>query len=185
MDIIQALRAEAQNPHREARPEVAAAVLQATMSGMPKRISSMSTPAPTTPWPSSMRYATPDIDILGISCVLGNAEVDQVVINTCKVLDAADAADIPVAVGAAQPLIERSRRQGGSHGRDGLAAIGPTAIPGTVPAPACRSSDAAVSAALLAAAERSNQGYLSHSDAAAAPVGRFAQRKALILGHRP
>jgi len=87
----------------------------------------------------------------------GQRRSRQVVINTCKVLDAADAADIPVAVGAAQPLIERSGRQGGSHGRDGLAAIGPTAIPGTVPAPACRSSDAAVSAALLAAAERSNR----------------------------
>ena len=41
-------------------------------------------------------------------------------INTCKVLDAADSRDIPVAAGAAQPLIERARRTGGSHGVDGL-----------------------------------------------------------------
>jgi pyrimidine-specific ribonucleoside hydrolase len=65
----------------------------------------------------------PDLDVLGISCVAGNVAVDQVVTNTCKVLDAASAGDIPVAAGAAQPLIERARRQGGPHGPDGLAGI--------------------------------------------------------------
>jgi pyrimidine-specific ribonucleoside hydrolase len=66
----------------------------------------------------------PELDIRGISCVIGNVSVDQAVINTCKVLDAANAGDIPVAVGAAQPLIERARREtGGSHGPDGLAGI--------------------------------------------------------------
>ena len=66
----------------------------------------------------------PDLDVRGISCVIGNVTVDQAVINTCKVLDAASAGDIPVAAGAAQPLIERSRRDGGgSHGPDGLAGI--------------------------------------------------------------
>jgi inosine-uridine nucleoside N-ribohydrolase len=90
------------------------------MSGMPKRI--VLDVDTGTDDALAILYAVRHPD-LGISCVLGNAEVDQVVINTCKVLDAADAADIPVAVGAAQPLIERSRRQGGSHGRDGLAGI--------------------------------------------------------------
>lgn len=66
----------------------------------------------------------PDLDVRGISCVIGNVSVDQAVINTCKVLDAASAGDIPVAAGAAQPLIERARREaGGSHGPDGLAGI--------------------------------------------------------------
>ena len=46
----------------------------------------------------------PDLDVRGISCVIGNVSVDQAVINTCKVLDAASAADIPDAAGAAQPL---------------------------------------------------------------------------------
>ncbi len=67
--------------------------------------------------------AHPDIEVLGISCVAGNITLDQVVINTCKVLDAATAGDIPVAAGAVQPLIERARREGGSHGPDGLAGI--------------------------------------------------------------
>jgi pyrimidine-specific ribonucleoside hydrolase len=66
----------------------------------------------------------PDLDVRGISCVIGNVSVDQAVINTCKVLDAASAGDIPVAAGAAQPLIEHARREGGgSHGPDGLAGI--------------------------------------------------------------
>ena len=44
----------------------------------------------------------PDLEVLGISCVSGGVTVDQVVINTCKVLDAAGAAGSGWA-GAAQP----------------------------------------------------------------------------------
>jgi pyrimidine-specific ribonucleoside hydrolase len=65
----------------------------------------------------------PDLEVLGISCVAGNVTVDQVVINTCKVLDAASAGDIPVAAGAVQPLIERAHREGAPHGPDGLVGI--------------------------------------------------------------
>jgi pyrimidine-specific ribonucleoside hydrolase len=64
-----------------------------------------------------------DLDVIGISCVAGNATLDQVVINTCKVLDAAGVGDIPIAAGAAGPLLERARRQGASHGPDGLGGI--------------------------------------------------------------
>lgn len=63
------------------------------------------------------------LDVIGISCVAGNAALDQVVINTCKVLDAAGAGDIPIAAGAAEPLRERARRQSTSHGPDGLGGI--------------------------------------------------------------
>jgi pyrimidine-specific ribonucleoside hydrolase len=65
----------------------------------------------------------PDLEVRGISCVTGNVSVDQIVINTCKVLDAAGAADIPVAAGAVQPLVERARRARWSHGSDGLGGI--------------------------------------------------------------
>jgi inosine-uridine nucleoside N-ribohydrolase len=65
----------------------------------------------------------PDLELLGITCVAGNVAVDQAVINTCKVLAAASAGDIPVAAGAVQPLIEPARRWGGSHGPDGLGGI--------------------------------------------------------------
>jgi pyrimidine-specific ribonucleoside hydrolase len=65
----------------------------------------------------------PDLDVLGISCVAGNSGLDQVVINTNKVLAAAGAPDIPVAAGARQPLIERARPESAFHGQDGLGGI--------------------------------------------------------------
>lgn len=68
--------------------------------------------------------AHPELELLGLSCVAGNVALDQVVINTCQVLDAAGAANVPVAAGAAQPLIERARREGGGpHGSNGLGGI--------------------------------------------------------------
>jgi pyrimidine-specific ribonucleoside hydrolase len=93
------------------------------MSGMPRRI--VMDVDTGTDDALAILYALrhPDIDVLGISCVAGNVTVDQAVINTCKVLDAAGAREIPVAAGAVQPLIERARRAGGSHGFDGLSGI--------------------------------------------------------------
>jgi pyrimidine-specific ribonucleoside hydrolase len=52
--------------------------------------------------------------------VAGNAAVDQVVANTMQVLDAAGAPEVPVARGAARPLLEPARDAGHVHGRDGL-----------------------------------------------------------------
>jgi hypothetical protein len=42
-----------------------------------------------------------------------------------------------------------------------------------------RSSDPSVSTALMTAIEAQQPGYLSHSDAAAAPLDRFPQRQTL------
>ena len=79
----------------------------------------------------------PDIDVIGISCVAGNAGVEQVVINTSKVLDAAGAGEIPVARGASRPLIERSRPDGDSHGADGLGGLAlPESVRKASPLPA-------------------------------------------------
>ena len=50
--------------------------------------------------------------------------MDQVVTNTLKILDAAGArSDLPVARGAAQPLVERARPEGAFHGTDGLGGV--------------------------------------------------------------
>jgi pyrimidine-specific ribonucleoside hydrolase len=93
------------------------------MSGMPRRI--VMDVDTGTDDALAILYALrhPDLDVLGITCVTGNVTVDQAVVNTCKVLDAAGAGEIPVAAGAVQPLIERARRGGGSHGLDGLGGI--------------------------------------------------------------
>lgn len=68
--------------------------------------------------------AHPDLDVLGVSCVAGNAGLAQVVTNTAKVLDAAGArSDLPVAAGATKPLIERLRPEENFHGDDGLGGV--------------------------------------------------------------
>lgn len=65
----------------------------------------------------------PGIDVLGITCVAGNASLAQVVDNTLRVLDAAGAPDLPVAAGAARPLLEPPRSAGHVHGLDGLGGV--------------------------------------------------------------
>lgn len=64
-----------------------------------------------------------DVAVAGISCVAGNASLEQVVANTHKVLDAAGAPLIPVAAGAVKPLIERAQQEDAFHGVDGLGGI--------------------------------------------------------------
>ena len=64
-----------------------------------------------------------DLDLRGVSCVAGNAGLEQVVDNTLKVLDAAGAPDVDVAAGATKPFIERTRPEGAFHGEDGLGGV--------------------------------------------------------------
>jgi len=67
---------------------------------------------------------SPALDLLAVSCVAGNADVDQVVRNTLKVLDAAGAEDVPVARGADRPLLEPARDARHVHGEDGMGDLG-------------------------------------------------------------
>ncbi len=64
---------------------------------------------------------SPAVDLRAVTCVAGNTGVDQVVANTRYVLDAAGAGDIPVARGAAAPLLTTAPDNGQFHGSDGLA----------------------------------------------------------------
>lgn len=67
--------------------------------------------------------AHPDIDVLGISCVAGNASLERVVENTLRILDVAGAPDIPVAAGARRPLISPARSASHVHGEGGLGTL--------------------------------------------------------------
>ena len=67
---------------------------------------------------------SPDLDVRAVTCVAGNADVDQVVRNTLVVLDAAGAGDVPVARGADRPLLEPPRHARQVHGADGMADLG-------------------------------------------------------------
>ena len=62
----------------------------------------------------------PDLELLAVSCVAGNVDVDQVVINTTRVLAAAGAADVPIGRGADRPLLDPARAARHVHGEDGL-----------------------------------------------------------------
>lgn len=64
---------------------------------------------------------SPDINLLGVTCVDGNTDIDQVVKNSLFVLEVASASHIPVAEGARNSLMGSS--SGGAaevHGTDGL-----------------------------------------------------------------
>jgi pyrimidine-specific ribonucleoside hydrolase len=62
----------------------------------------------------------PGIELRAVTCVGGNTGVDHVVANTCYVLDAAGAGEIPLARGAAAPLLAAPAEAGRFHGGDGL-----------------------------------------------------------------
>jgi pyrimidine-specific ribonucleoside hydrolase len=64
------------------------------------------------------------LDVRAITCTGGNAPLARVVTNTLRVLDAAGAADIPVAAGAQRPLLETPQHAAAIHGSDGLADLG-------------------------------------------------------------
>ncbi|MDT0474418.1 nucleoside hydrolase [Streptomyces sp. DSM 41014] len=76
----------------------------------------------------------PGIDLRAVTCVAGNTDVDGVVRNTLTVLEIAGAADVPVARGAARPLIEPARSAQHVHGSDGMGDLG-------LPAPTRRPAD--------------------------------------------
>ncbi|WP_105035270.1 nucleoside hydrolase [Cryobacterium aureum] len=67
--------------------------------------------------------AHPGINVLGISCVAGNASLERVVENTLRILDVADAPYIPVAAGARRPLLEPARSAAHVHGESGLGTL--------------------------------------------------------------
>jgi pyrimidine-specific ribonucleoside hydrolase len=77
----------------------------------------------------------PGLDLRAVTCVAGNVDVDQVVVNTATVLAAAGAPDVPIGRGADRPLLAAARSARHVHGHDGLGDLGwPPAPVGSVPA---------------------------------------------------
>jgi len=62
----------------------------------------------------------PSLDLKAVTCVGGNVGLDEVVVNTLTVLEAAGRPDVPVARGAALPLLQPVRPAPHVHGIDGL-----------------------------------------------------------------
>jgi pyrimidine-specific ribonucleoside hydrolase len=69
----------------------------------------------------------PGIDVRAVTCVAGNAPLDDVVRNTRIVLGAAGRLDVPVGRGARRPLLEAARPARHVHGEDGMGDLAPRA----------------------------------------------------------
>jgi pyrimidine-specific ribonucleoside hydrolase len=65
----------------------------------------------------------PELDLRAVTCAGGNVGLDDVVRNTLTVLEAAGRPDVPVARGAAVPLLQPVRVAPHVHGADGLGDI--------------------------------------------------------------
>jgi pyrimidine-specific ribonucleoside hydrolase len=66
----------------------------------------------------------PDLDLRAVTCVGGNAPLEDVVRNTLTVLEVAGRPEVPVGVGAARPLLEEPADARHVHGSDGMGDLG-------------------------------------------------------------
>jgi inosine-uridine nucleoside N-ribohydrolase len=67
---------------------------------------------------------SPEVQVLGITTVAGNAPVGMTSANTCRVLEYLNTESIPVAMGAAHPLNHQLEDALSYHGPDGLGNCG-------------------------------------------------------------
>ena len=79
--------------------------------------------------------ASPEVDLLAVTCVAGNVDARQVAWNTRAVLELAGRADVPVLLGREQPLVKPLVTTPETHGPTGLGYA-------ALPEPAGRSSPA-------------------------------------------
>ena len=64
--------------------------------------------------------ASPEVDLLAVTCVGGNVDARQVAWNTRAVLELAGRADVPVHLGREQPLVKELLTTPETHGPTGL-----------------------------------------------------------------
>lgn len=71
-----------------------------------------------------MAYMHPGVEIVAMTTVAGNVDVENTSANALKILDALDAGSIPVYKGADSALVEQGNRASYVHGQDGLGDAG-------------------------------------------------------------
>lgn len=67
-----------------------------------------------------LALASPELELLGVTAVSGNQTVEKTTANAIRVLDFLGLDDIPVAAGAAAPLVREQRVAAHVHGETGL-----------------------------------------------------------------
>jgi len=64
--------------------------------------------------------ANPNVELVGITTVAGNAEVEKTTVNALKVCEIAGLTDLPVAKGSGQPLVRKRETAADIHGDSGM-----------------------------------------------------------------
>jgi purine nucleosidase len=64
--------------------------------------------------------ASPDAELLAVTCVAGNVDARQVALNTLGVIELAGRTDVPVFLGAEQPLVKELQTTPETHGPKGI-----------------------------------------------------------------
>jgi inosine-uridine nucleoside N-ribohydrolase len=67
-----------------------------------------------------LALASPEVRLLGVTTVAGNQTLEKTTANAIRVLDHVGRADVPVAAGAARPLVREQRVAAEVHGESGL-----------------------------------------------------------------
>lgn len=75
---------------------------------------------------------SPELELVAVGTVSGNVTAELAAANTLRALEAVGAGDVPVAVGAGAPLVERRADAAWVHGEDGL---GNTGLPAPLGSP--------------------------------------------------
>jgi purine nucleosidase len=81
-----------------------------------------------------LAFASPELEVLGLTTVAGNVGQPAVTENALRICDLADRPDVPVLPGAVAPLARTLRSAKQIHGADGLGGLD---LPPPMRAPAC------------------------------------------------
>src|SRR5881394_2837036 len=67
-----------------------------------------------------LALASPEVELLGVTTVAGNASLERTTANALRVLELAGRGDVPVAAGADRPLVRKASVAAYVHGESGL-----------------------------------------------------------------
>ncbi|OZM81832.1 nucleoside hydrolase [Pseudonocardia sp. MH-G8] len=100
-----------------------------------------------------LALASPEVEVRAITTVFGNVALESTTANAGRILALCDRADVPVAAGAARPLVHPQRERAQQwHGGDGLGGRA-SALPAPAAEPEARGAVETMAAVLRASAE--------------------------------
>ena len=79
----------------------------------------------TTPWPFSLALRSPELKVEAITPVSGNVPLALTLPNALRLIEIAGHPEIPVAAGAAVPLVRHLVTASYVHGNNGLGGVDP------------------------------------------------------------